>query len=213
MSVEGTPDFIWWVFDYWTGFSLPYQERYKRMCDHMGADFLAAHSRVKLLPHTLINNEDELNQYEDVMVTAGYEGIMLRSLNGPYKYGRSTTNEGYLLKLKRFADAEAVVIGFEERMHNANEATVDERGYTKRSSHQANLVPTGTLGALLVRDVKTNVEFSIGSGFDDVTRKKVWDLRSGYLGQLVTYKHFDICGVKDKPRIPTFKAFRDRRDV
>ena len=32
------------------------------------------------------------------------------------------------MKLKRFADGEAVVVGWEELMHNANEATKDELG-------------------------------------------------------------------------------------
>jgi DNA ligase-1 len=179
----------------------------------MDRAFQERHPRVKLLPQTLILDAEQLSAYEDAMVSTGFEGVMLRSPEGLYKFGRSTTNEGYLLKLKRFSDSEAVVIGFEEKMHNSNEATTDERGYTKRSSHQENLVPMNTLGALLVRDVKTSIEFSIGSGFDDLTRKKVWDLKSAYLGQLVTYKHFELGGVKEKPRFPTFKAFRDKRDV
>lgn len=211
MSEEGEPDFIWWVFDYWTNPVTPFNVRYTQLAEYVFTSEYA--KRVKVLPHTLIVDADQLRSYEENMVNAGFEGVMLRSLNGPYKYGRSTTNEGYLLKLKRFTDSEAVVIGFEEKMHNANEATIDERGYTKRSSHQENLVPMNTLGALQVRDLTTGVEFSLGTGFDDVTRKMIWDLKSGYLGRIVVYKHFDVCGVKEKPRIPTFKGFRDKRDM
>lgn len=213
MSEDGEPDFTWWVFDYWTNTGTPFVDRYKRMEEAFNIGFGNLHPRVKLLKHVLVENEEQLNAYEEVTLAEGYEGVMLRSLAGPYKYGRSTTNEGYLLKLKRFADSEAVVIGFEEKLHNANEATVDERGYTKRSSHQENKVPMNTLGALRVRDVKTGIEFSIGSGFDDLTRKKIWDLKSAYLGQLVTYKHFDLAGVVAAPRFPTFKSFRDKRDI
>ena len=42
--------------------------------------------------------------------------------NAPYKQGRSTVREGYLLKVKTFLDDEATVVRFEERMHNGNEA-------------------------------------------------------------------------------------------
>jgi DNA ligase-1 len=213
MSEKGEPDFIWWVFDYWTDTSCPYHKRFNNLLYGMTDAFRERHPRIKLLPQTLIHDAEQLAMYEDVTVQAGFEGIMVRKPEGLYKYGRSTTNEGHLLKIKRFTDSEAVVIGFEEKLHNGNEATTDERGYTKRSSHQENKIPMNTLGALRVRDVTTGIEFSIGSGFDDLTRKKIWDLKSAYLGGLVTYKHFELAGVKSAPRFPTFKAFRDKRDV
>jgi DNA ligase-1 len=213
MTQEGTPDFIWWVFDYWTNPSEPYDKRLQSLTYGMDKAFQERHPRVKLLPQTLIEGPDHLAEYEKALVDSGFEGVMIRKPNGLYKYGRSTAREGHLLKIKRFKDSEAIVIGFEEKMHNANEATVDERGYTKRSSHQENLVPMNTLGALIVRDVLTGVEFGIGTGFDDVTRKMVWDLRSSYLGALVVYKHFDLAGVKTAPRFPVFKSFRDKRDI
>lgn len=213
MSHEGTPDFTWWVFDYWTDPQKPFDERLRSLTYGMDQRFQERHPRVKLLPQTLIEGPDHLAEYEKAMVDAGFEGIMIRKPLGQYKYGRSTAREGHLLKIKRFVDSEAQVIGFEEKMHNANEATTDERGYTKRSSHQENLIPAGTLGALVVRDLTTGIEFNIGTGFDDLTRKKVWDLRQAYLGALVTYKHFQLSGVKEAPRFPVFKAFRDARDI
>src|SRR5690606_27777905 len=113
--------------------------------------------------------------------------------------GRSTAREGHLLKLKRFTDGEAVVIGFEELMHNANEATKDELGYTKRSTHADGKVPMGTLGALKVRDLTTGIEFSIGTGYTAAQRRKLWDARDTLVGKVVKYKHFEG-GVKDAPR-------------
>lgn len=213
MTQEGEPDFTWWVFDYWNDPYIPFSTRWEKMARAFTSEFEAAFPRVKLLTQTYIMNREQLMLYEDATVQQGFEGIIIRSPHGPYKYGRSTAKEGTLLKLKRWSDSEAVVTGFKEKMHNGNEARVDERGYTKRSSHQENLVPMNTLGALVVRDVTTQIEFDLGTGFDDVTRKKVWDLRSSYVGQLVTYKHFDLCGVKEAPRFPTFKSFRDKRDL
>src|SRR5690606_8348078 len=88
---------------------------------------------VLVVPHRLINNEAELLDYERVTVDAGFEGLILRDPNGPYKYGRSTAREGWMLKLKRFKDSEAEVIGVEEEMHNGNEAKVNALGLTERS--------------------------------------------------------------------------------
>jgi len=167
---------------------------------------------VVLVEHKIIEHLDDLAQYEFDRLAEGSEGIMLRAPNGVYKQGRSTTREGGLLKVKRFIDNEAVVIGFEEQMKNNNAKQVNELGRTKRSSHQANKEGKGTLGALVCRDVSTGVEFNIGTGMDDAMRQLIWDNRDTYEGVHVTYKSFPV-GVKDAPRHPVFKAWRDFRDM
>src|SRR5437899_138139 len=91
----------------------------------------------------------------------GFEGVMLRKPDGPYKFGRSTVREGYLMKVKRFTQEEAVVVGYEEQETNLNEATKDALGHTKRSSHKAGKRPAGVLGALRVSN--GHGEFSIGT--------------------------------------------------
>jgi DNA ligase-1 len=131
---------------------------------------------------------------------------MLRSPEGRYKFGRSTLKEGILLKWKRFHDDKAGIIGFEEKMHNANQAAEDELGYTKRSTSKVGMIPAGTLGALLVKN-KTGVSFAIGTGFDDAMRKVIWESRDQHIGRLVTFTYQELSryGV---PRFPVFKGFR-----
>jgi DNA ligase-1 len=213
MSEQGEPDVTFWVFDFWTHPSYTYTDRWKMLLNGMDTRFKERHLRVKLLPHVLLYTEQQLAEFESTHVASGFEGIMSRSSDGKYKYGRSTPREQGLVKHKRFADAEAVVIGFEERMHNANEATLDERGYTKRSSHKENMVPMNTLGALVVKDIKSGVTFSIGTGFPDAERQHIWDNRQSYIDQIACYKHFELVGVKDAPRFPVFKGFRHAADV
>lgn len=213
MSREGMPDFTYWVFDFWTQPNMPFGERLAIMKRAEKDGVFAGQSKVQLLPQMLVSNMTELNAYESSMLSQGFEGVMVRKPNGIYKYGRSTAKEGHLLKVKRFADSEAVVIGFEERMHNGNEATIDETGHTKRSTHQENLVPMGTLGALVVKDVATGVTFSVGTGFDDSLRQRIWNQRQTFIDQYITYKHFKNAGVVEKPRFPVFKSFRDVRDL
>ena len=147
---------------------------------------------------------------EAYFLQMGYEGVMIRDPHGYYKNGRSTTNEGTLLKLKRFMDAEYEVVGFEERMHNGNEAIKDELGHTKRSSHAENKVGRGDLGALVLRH--GSVTFNCGSGFTDAEREDVWKNRDVYLGKFAKIKSFQI-GVKDLPRFPTFVGWRALEDM
>ena len=208
MSEDGEPDFLYVLFDYVRdGLDIPYERRLDVLYE-LFADTAPEH--IVVIETLSVGDEALLLDYERDCLERGFEGVMLRSYASPYKCGRSTVREGYLLKLKRFLDSEAVVIGFEERMHNANPATKDALGHTKRSSVKANLVGTNTLGALIVRDLKTGVEFAIGTGFTDAQRAELWDRR--YLGSIVTYT-YQGCGMKNKPRFPSFKGFRDPRDM
>lgn len=166
---------------------------------------------VVIVPHHIIQGHEELASYEAHHLDLGYEGVMVRSHDGPYKHGRSTVNQGYLLKIKQFVDNEAEVIGYEEQMHNNNEATKDELGHTKRSHEKAGMVPTGVLGALRVRDVTTGVEFNVGSGFKAEERAALWADKESLIGKFITYKSFPI-GVLNKPRFPVYKGFRDPID-
>lgn len=156
----------------------------------------------------------QLEVFESWCIEKGYEGVILRAPDSPYKHGRSTRKEGYLLKLKRFQDGEAEVTGVTELMHNGNEAKINELGRTARSSHKAGKIPSGMLGTLVVKDTKTGVTFEIGTGFTQEERVKLWANGQGWTlaGRLAKYKHFPV-GAKDKPRHPVFLGWRDKRDV
>ena len=168
----------------------------------------------RLVDAVLVENMQELLHWEHYYLSQGYEGIMLRDMDGPYKFGRSTAKEGYLLKLKRFKDSEARILAVEELMHNANEAKTNELGHTERSSHKANLVPAGTMGRLFVEDIHTGQRFYIGTGFTAIQRADFWNDRA-YLETkqpLVKYKFFPV-GVKELPRHPVFLGFREGFDL
>ena len=74
------------------------------------------------------------------------------------------------------------------------------------------MIPQNTLGALIVKDIKTQVEFSIGTGFDESLRKELWDNKEDIIGKVVKYKFFAY-GAVDKPRHPVFLGFRDKKDM
>lgn len=213
MRESGEPDFRYYVFDYvTTSLTEAYAERMKKLEALSLPDFC-----VKVLPK-LINNKDELTAYEEECLAAGYEGIMTRIPHGKYKTGRSTAREQLLLKVKRFQDAEAEIIGFEELMSNQNEAEKDELGHTKRSKALSGLVATGMLGAFIVRELGNTPwkgkTFKVGvlDGFTPADRKEIWENQSKYLGKILTYV-FQPHGVKDLPRIPVGKGIRHPADM
>lgn len=226
MSVAGEPHVMFHVFDLvreikqvgkgW-GESEPWNKRYNELKKRKIA--VARKARwstcmLEMVPHKEINNLEELKAYEEECLERGFEGIMVRAAFGPYKCGRSTEKEGYLLKVKQFMDSEAEVLGVEELEHNMNEATTNELGRTKRSSHKAGKVAGGKLGALVVRDTKSGVEFNIGGGFTDADRTALWvqHAAGNLVGTLVKYKYFPT-GNKEKPRFPTYLGPRSRDDL
>lgn len=203
MRHDGQPDFTFWVFDTVDGRAAFYKHRLKSLRE---MEWNPA-ERVRLLPQTILTDLDQLSIYEAERVDAGYEGVILRSPEAPYKFGRSTANEGYLLKVKRFEDSECQIVSIEEEMHNANEAQTNELGRTKRSTAKAGLVGKGTMGALVVRDIHHGWQFNIGSGFTAAQRAAPWKI-----GSIHKYKFFPV-GMKDVPRHPVYIGPRSKLDL
>lgn len=219
MREDGEPNFRFEIFDYVkSSLSTPYMTRMKDLSDLGDPLDLDGYSLLpdfcKLIFPTIINNEAELLAFEEKALAEGHEGIMIRRLDGPYKCGRATYKSQDLTKIKRFVDSEAVIIGFEEKLNNENEATKDELGHTKRSSAKSGLVPAGTLGTLLVRDLYDNREFGVGTykGLTHKDLKDIWDNQNKFLGKIIKYQ-YQFVGTKDLPRIPSFQGWRDERDM
>lgn len=206
MSRDGEPDFTLWVFDI-VG-DEPYIDRLKRL------EALPAHPRVQVLTQKMCLNIDDLSAFEAQCVEHGFEGAMVRSLGGEYKFGRSTEKQGILLKWKRFCDTEAIIIGVKELMHNDNTLTTDLLGHAKRSHAKAGLRPAGVLGALVCRHPIFG-EFDLGTGFTDTMRDLYWAGRASLPGQLAKFKYQPdpawVAG--DGPRFPTFLGLRHKDDL
>ena len=204
MSVEGTPEFMYHVFDIIDP-DAPYTDRMEML-----EDLELPSCCQKVFPN-IVYDEAELLGYEHEAVEEWeFEGIMIRDGEGPYKFGRSTQKQGWLCKLKRFQDAEATIIGYEELMHNWNDSEEDERGHTKRSSKQEGKVPAGTLGAFIVRD--GDKTFKVATGMTAEDRAKYWEMRDSMIGKLVKYKYQES-GAKHLPRFPVFIGLRHPDDM
>lgn len=208
MSEDGQPEFTFAVFDWITKtLDKPFKERFKELSENKHD------SLITVVPHTLINNLEELIAFEAECVADGHEGMMLRSPDGRYKCGRSTLKEGILLKYKRFIDSEARILEIREQEKNIGAKGINELGKTKRSHKKSDKALAGTMGEFWVKDIYNNIEFGIGTGIGltKELRQELWDNKDKYLGKLIKYKYQKI--EKNKPRFPSFLGFRDERDM
>lgn len=214
MSEAGKPTSVQYhIFDNFT-YSGGFHTRFSELATGPAYD-LFLEKGVVIVRHKVIADAIELEAFESEHVERGHEGIMIRSINGPYKQGRSTEKEGFLLKVKRFIDTDAVILDSYERMKNTNEATKDALGCTKRSSHQDGKVGHCDLGGFdvigLEGDYK-NVLFSVGCGFNAEQRKQLWSIRDSLVGKVIKVKYF-ASGSKERPRFPVWIGFRDPIDM
>jgi DNA ligase-1 len=203
MSYAGKPDVKFYVFDQWN-YPGPFEIR---LPVAVNSPSVVNHT------HRWVLSYEEMLYWEEHYLKRGYEGVMLRHPNGPYKQNRSTLREAYLVKVKRFEDDEAIITGFVPLLRNHNEQERDERGYAKRSSSIANKEADDLLGAITVKCPKRGYEFSIGSGFTEAQRISIWNRREELRGRFVKYKSFKNAGVKIAPRHPIFLGFRDPEDM
>lgn len=207
MSHEGEPSFTYAVFDTFA-VEGDYWDRTQYLSTLMWPSW------VTVLTPTVVANMEEFLAMEKEYLFAGYEGVIGRCARGPYYEGRCSLRQHYMVKWKRYADDEAVIVGIEEGKTNINPQVPNAFGYMRRPGGSSGHIPNGTLGSLRVRDLKSGVEFSIGTGIglDDELRAAIWADPIAYIGKIVRYKHQSVGKVK-KPRFPSFQGFRDERDM
>ena len=135
----------------------------------------------------VLTDEIEFKDYNQEMVEAGYEGIMIKDPNSKYECKRSTA----WLKQKPFIEVSLTVTGYEEG--------------TGRNKDR--------LGALICEgedDGKT-ICVNCGSGFSDDDRTEIWTGRDSLMGQVVEVRADAVTQNQDGTyslRFPRFKTFR-----
>jgi len=193
MKRDGEPDFTYHVFDTFIS-DIGYAQRIQ---DLQWAD---DQPRCLLLEPVAIGDIIELTEYLEECLAAGYEGAMIRDPSGRYKNGRSTVNEGILLKLKRFLDDEAKLIEIVEKMHNGNELRQDQLGYAKRSTCKDQMVPAGTAGAMMLEWKGIQFRCGFGPGITDAVKLDWWTRRQQLLGDAVKFSYQEL----SKDGVPRF---------
>jgi DNA ligase-1 len=196
MSRTGKPDFLFALFDYIdpksaAPLSTPFCERIARLDDLLSS--LNLGGRVLRIEQKMI---ECITQLDDLMTHAladGHEGLVLRRPDGIYKTGRSTSEEGLMMKLKPYEDAEAEIVGFEPERQD--------------------FFTPDRLGAFSVRLVSDpSIRFHIGTGLTDRQRGEFWNHRADLMGKLVRFR-YQARGMKSAPRFPVFQGLRDEDDM
>jgi DNA ligase-1 len=211
-TIEGTPEVVWWLFDclHTEVLNAAYKTRYKRL-ETLVEGLALPH--VKIVPVTFLYDTHDVNEFEAKCLAEGFEGVILRDPEGLHKSGRATVKVGSYLRIKRFSDAEAVVISLDEMMKNNNEAKVNELGHTERSSHQENKEGKGMVGNLVCKDIESGTIISVSAGsMSHEDRKHYFENQEKIIGKIIKYKSFRH-GVKDLPRFPTFLSIRAESDM
>lgn len=125
------------------------------------------------------NDYEKIKEKCQEYLEEGQEGIMLRSVEMAYSFGRSDD----LLKYKPIMDVEM------EENHKICELRITD---FKEGSGWCQ----GSLGSLrccgYLPDGKTYVETWCGSGFDEDERKEIWNNREKYLGGEIELKYATI---------------------
>ncbi len=154
--------------------ALSFDERLKHL-EKIISSANAAH--LQLIRQFKVTSQEALMNQLDDIVKQGGEGLMLHLGSSLYQSGRSDD----LLKLKKYFDAEAVVV-----------KQIPGKGKYR-----------GMLGSLLV-ETKDKKLFKIGSGFTDAQRKN-----PPAIGSTITYKYFGLSS-NGIPRFASFLRVRNK---
>jgi len=132
---------------------------------------------VPIYPAT--NLEQVLKVYDN-LIEQGYEGMIVRHIDAPYRRKRSV----YIMKFKPKKDDYYTIVGFKEEVSIHGE-------------------PKGRLGALTCIG-STQETFTVGSGLTDEVRKALWERRDTLPGKLVHVAYQHITTGRGVPRFPVF---------
>lgn len=133
---------------------LPFKKRIKEMQKIVET---SASTYLQMIPQQKLTSHQQLQQLLEETIKQQGEGLMLHHQDALYQHKRSA----HLMKLKKFEDAEAIVI-----------AHLPRQGKYK-----------GKMGAILVENSE-GIRFKIGSGFSDQEREN-----PPAIGSTITYRY------------------------
>lgn len=207
---DGEPNFMFWVFDNWAYNTADWRTRYAATSKALN-ELKSTH--VCMVPHATVPAMRDLLSLERMFLDEGYEGMMVRRGDLPYKFGRSTPRSGHLWKLKRFRDGEVLITDVYEGVTNTNVPTRAPDGSIERSTMKAGLLPNGQVGTIIGKDLQTGETITMSAGRMTHTERRRYFLdKNAILGKIAKYKAFDY-GAVDAPRFCTFQGFRTEIDL
>ena len=156
-----------------------------------------------------LNNAEEAKiLFDDVMKLGRRDGIILRSANGIYKFGRATNKENIIFKVKPYVTLDGRIISVCQATEvNPNaEKTTNEMGYSVTSKKKADRILIERASAFVV--MYKGKELKVSLAMTDEEETEVWKNQKKYLGRWIEYKGM-LEGSKDVPKHCIRLRFRD----
>lgn len=168
-------------------------------------------NHMKILEQKYMTNPQQVKKYFDKVLDEGYEGLILKKLDGKYKFGRSTQNEELLLKIKPYEtfDSKILEIIQATEVDELVEKKTNELGYSVTSRKKDDRKLIDKASAFRVRYFDCSLKVSLT--MTDKEKEEVWKNRENYIGKTIEYKALKI-GMKDVPRHPVFVRYREDKD-
>ena len=156
-------------------------------------------------------NADEVRTMFKNVLKCGYEGLMLKSFDCPYKFGRSTIKEGTVYKIKPYISVDERIVGITQATVVNPDAprTVNELGRTVTSKLKENRILIPRAACFIVNYEGHKLEVAIGQ--TEAVRDDIWKNPSNFIGKIIEFKGL-VIGSKDVPRHAIMVRFREELD-
>ena len=192
-----TRDMNYYIFDvipladFERGFWNAQQHKRTQMLD-ANKEHIESQPNLRIMPGMDVDlgttqGQDVMRRFADDAVGAGYEGIMIKSVDAPYECRRSS----FWMKWKPVMTVDLNIVGFEEG--------------TGRNA--------GRLGAIICEgtDNDRDIRVNVGSGLSDADRDEYWHSRDDLVGRVVEVAADAVTQNQDGTyslRFPRFVRFR-----
>lgn len=149
------------------------------------------HEKFTVVDSYEVNDLDHAKELFEEMLEKGEEGIILKNTDHPWENKRSK----HCVKMKAEKEIDLEITGVVE-------------GQGKNA---------GMAGALQCKSKDGKIVVDVGSGMDDATRIKIWEMKEDIIGGIVTVKYNEMIKSKtDKPTslfLPRFVELRPDKEI
>ena len=163
---------------------MSYANRYRLLVELLSQVPAEDRPNLRYVENFRINSPAEVMPKHTELVSEGYEGMMLRNINSPYKFG--PTRSSNLLKVKEFIDDEFKIVGYEE-----GQGTY-----------------AGTPVWVLELNDDSGRTFTASPMGNRATREQMWADRDELVGKMATVKFLEYTN-SGSLRHPNVKSIRD----
>lgn len=138
--------------------------------------------KIKVVPTFRVNNEEDLKTQYGTFISEGYEGLMVRTVNGKYENKRSKN----LMKYKTFHDSEFIIL----------------------EVHEGKGRLSGKVGQMLFKNEDGKEFYSTVNGTEEYLTE-LWKQKDNLIGKLATIKYFELTpdGIPRFPKVINVDRF------